>query len=389
MVARETQRTKILLLQGGGALGAFECGAYRALAEEGIRFDIVAGVSIGAVNGALIAGNADADRVAALDRFWEEVAISLPLGPNEALRRAASAAYVMTFGNPRMFTPRWFAPWQSMVYPGVWNSLYDTGPLKRLLEQLVNFDRLARKETRLLLEAVDVERGTVRMFDSHEERLTVDHVLASGGLPPGLPWAMVGGRAYWDGGLISNAPLAEVLARALSEGSLLRLTEAPKREVYLVDLFRRRGRLPANLGEVTERYKDIVYSAKIAGAVRQFELMDRTLALMNETLGRLPEQEAQQVRQDRRYMDLLSHAWAVDLVRISRGDDDAEEHLFFKDFDFSRETIEASKKAGYSQALAAIRRHRDSVGKRQTPKGTNPAGNPRSRMSKRQTRSTI
>ncbi len=212
MMKRET----VLVLQGGGALGAYECGVYKALEERGIIPDLVAGVSIGAVNAAIIAGSPRGRAASVLEAFWNEIAVADPLIPHDELRRFVAAWQIALFGVPKLFSPRWLTPSWPALLPVTWwtgTSLYDPAPLKKTLEAYVDFDRLAVRETRLILTAVNVETGELKVFDSAERRITVDHILASGSFPPGLPWTVIDGKPYWDGGLVSNTPLGPVMER--------------------------------------------------------------------------------------------------------------------------------------------------------------------------------
>lgn len=350
---RKTRRQSVLVLQGGGALGAYEYGAYKALSEQRVRFDVVAGVSIGAVNGAIIAGNPESKRLQALEGFWEEASIPMPYIPNELLRRSASAMYSLMFGHPQLFTPRWFNPRLSAQSQLGWTSFYSARPMKRLVERYVDFDHLAKHETRLFLAAVNVTTGQMELFDSYEERLHADHVLASGSLPPGLPWTTIDGKAYWDGAIVSNAPLREILDQMATECYQGNGAEAPKMVVYLVDLFSGAGPLPNNIGEVLMRYKDILYAAKIERDIHQCEVGNNTFTLLSELLSQVPEEVAQRIRRDLRFRDVLCHACTVDVVRISHKGEGKDE-FHFKDYDFSRQTVQGHVRMGHRDALAAL-----------------------------------
>ena len=343
---------RLLILQGGGALGAYECGVYQALEERGIAFDAVAGVSIGAINGAIIAGNPAGERGKALRGFWREAGLPFLLPPGDALRRHFSAACAAVFGNPQLFVPRWLDPWLAMSM-GCWTSLYDARPMKRLVEKYVSFDYLAKKEVRLFLAAVNIETGRMELFDSFREPLTADHVMASGALPPGLPPVTVNGKTYWDGGLVSNTPLPEVLDRLVTLRELQGQADTLRREVYIVDLFPREGDLPRDLGEVIGRHKDILYAARIDSDIHQFQVMDQALSVINELLSQVPEDVARRVRRSPPFLHVLSHTWGGDLVRISHRPTDRDE-FHFKDYDFSPATIAQRIEAGYRDALAAL-----------------------------------
>jgi NTE family protein len=214
----------ILVLQGGGALGAYQAGVFEALAAEQEAPQWVAGISIGAINAALVAGNAAADRVRRLREFWELV--TGPVAPTFAfdaasrgLQNQQSAALAMLFGAPGFFTPRLPpAPFQPPGSPGA-ISYYDTAPLRATLERLIDFHRLNDGAVRLSVGAVNVRTGNFAYFDSAHERLDVRHVMASGALPPGFPPVEIDGEFYWDGGLVSNTPLQYVLDQPLQRGA--------------------------------------------------------------------------------------------------------------------------------------------------------------------------
>src|SRR5581483_11026158 len=206
-----------LILQGGGAIGAFECGVVKALEELQIYPDVVAGVSIGAFNGAIIAGN-PRHAGAALEAFWRELAVNTPdlpnWGPGQAIENAFSAWYCFMFGAPRFFRPRWFNPICSLdQVPLAWTSFYDPSPAKEIIARYVDFPALKKSPVRLLISAVDVETAELRVFDSYSDDITPDHILASGSLPPAFPWTTIAGRHYWDGGIFSNSPLEQVVER--------------------------------------------------------------------------------------------------------------------------------------------------------------------------------
>ncbi|MBU6438517.1 MAG: patatin-like phospholipase family protein, partial [Betaproteobacteria bacterium] len=249
-----------LVLQGGGALGAYQAGAYQALAEQGRAPDWVAGISIGAINAAVIAGNAPEHRVERLRTFWERVSSSIPAWPlageDAALRPVVNdwaAAWGALFGLPGFFRPRAAAltPLHGHA-DGPVTSFYLTDPLRATLNELVDFDRIHDGAVRLSVGAVDVEQGNFVYFDSRSQRLKPEHVMASGALPPGFPAVTVDGRPYWDGGLVSNTPLAYVVDE-MQHGAAT---------IFQIDLFSARGRVPQTLAEAAEREKDIRYSSR-------------------------------------------------------------------------------------------------------------------------------
>jgi NTE family protein len=260
-MAESSDRTEqnVLVLQGGGALGAYQGGAYEALAAAGHAPTWVAGISIGAINSAIIAGNPPERRVARLRQFWDLVSSQLtapPLATDDTSRKIfneTSAALVAATGAPGFFGPRF--PPAFLMPPGTTEaiSLYDTSPLRETLLELIDFDRLNSGEVRVSVGAVQVRTGNMKYFDTEHERLEPEHIMASGALPPGFPPIVIEGEAYWDGGLVSNTPLQYVLDRG-----------GPRRDmlVFQLDLFSAKGPMPETLFDVAQREKDIRYSSR-------------------------------------------------------------------------------------------------------------------------------
>lgn len=248
----------ILVLQGGGALGAYQAGVFESLSDIDTEPSWVAGISIGAINAALIAGNPPGERVARLREFWELVSSGVVapkfearLGARDMLNEA-SATRAMLFGVPGFFAPRIPpAPFQPRGTLGA-ISYYDTALLQATLGRLIDFELLNRGPLRLSVGAVNVRSGNFEYFDTSKQTLDVRHIMASGALPPGFPPIEIDGEFYWDGGLVSNTPLQYVLDQP---GEVHRV-------IFQVDLFAAQGLLPATLDEVTEREKDIRFSSR-------------------------------------------------------------------------------------------------------------------------------
>jgi NTE family protein len=246
----------ILVLQGGGALGAYQAGVFDTLSHTPYSPNWVAGISIGAINSALIAGNPPHLRVARLREFWELVSSgwgdNSPLSMAREYLNGASALQALMFGAPGFFAPRMPPP--MFQVPGTIEaiSFYDTTRLRQTLERLVDFDLLNSGSVRLSVGAVNVRSGNFAYFDTARQRLDVRHIMASGALPPGFPPVEIDGEYYWDGGLVSNTPLQYVLDQP-NHSNLL---------VFQVDLFSARGDMPATLDDVSEREKDIRYSSR-------------------------------------------------------------------------------------------------------------------------------
>ena len=261
--ATPAQARRVLVLQGGGALGSYQAGAFQALCASGFEPEWVAGISIGAINAAIIAGNEAHNRVDRLKEFWEMVSAQVSWNPvfkgerTRSLFNETSAAVIATFGVPGFFTPR-IPPaplWPQGTPQAV--SYYDTAPLKKTLERLVDFDRINDLKCRLSVGAVGITSGNFRYFDNVEFKrqgklIGPEHIMASGALPPGFPAVLIDGEYYWDGGIASNTPLDYVLD-AETDRDLL---------IFQVDLFSARGLLPETLLEAAEREKDIRYSSR-------------------------------------------------------------------------------------------------------------------------------
>lgn len=256
----QSDEDAILVLQGGGALGAYQAGVFESLSKVYCEPTWVAGISIGAINAALIAGNPASKRLERLHEFWNLVSSALPapplgLGASASAREALNeshASQVMLFGVPGFFKPRFppapFQPQGSLEAI----SYYDTTPLAETLARLVDFDRINSGAMRLSVGAVNVRTGNFEYFDTARHTLDARHIMASGALPPGFAPVEIDGEHYWDGGLVSNTPLQYVLDQPGHR----------RRVVFQVDLFAARGAMPKNLGEVTEREKDIRFSSR-------------------------------------------------------------------------------------------------------------------------------
>jgi NTE family protein len=259
--------TVALVLQGGGALGSYQAGIYQGLHEAGIMPNWFCGISIGALNAAILAGNAPERRLERLTEFWDTVCKSAvfpdwavddrfvpPLGNGEvrAAANAFSAVRALFEGQRGFFNLRMPPPYLVSGGGPAGTSYYDTAPLKETLERLVDFDRINARAVRVSVGAVDVETGNFAYFDNANRTLRPEHFMASGALPPGFPAVEIDGRHYWDGGLISNTPLVEVL------------NHPPRRDTlaFQVDLWSARGTLPKNVFDVMERTKDIQYSSR-------------------------------------------------------------------------------------------------------------------------------
>ncbi|MGB7292815.1 MAG: FAD-dependent oxidoreductase [Thermodesulfobacteriota bacterium] len=332
----------VLILQGGGALGAFECGVVKAMEEKGIYPDIVAGVSMGSFNAAIIAGNPK-NAARALEAFWNDISTNAPKLPNEKLRRLISSWYVMMFGSTNFFHPRWLKPMMRPdQWPVNWTSFYDPSPIKDLLRKYVDFEKLKDSPTRLLVSAVNVETAELETFDSYLDGITPDHILASGSLPPGLPWTTINGSHYWDGGIVSNTPLDQVMALCGLTG----------KKVYIVNLYPRKKELPQNMMDIIARKDEIFYSEKISNDIHTIELIENYRKLTEEIMSHLEPSVAEQIKRRPRYIQTMVNSGPVSITRIIHKGEEHEPPS--KDYDFSRQSIEEHIKEGYGIAKKTL-----------------------------------
>ncbi|WP_374309551.1 FAD-dependent oxidoreductase [Methylocella sp.] len=329
----------VLVLQGGGALGAFECGVVKGLEEAKIFPDIVAGVSIGALNGAIVAGN-PRDATQALESFWRELAVKAPPGLPEQTARALASAQTVAFGLPNFFRPRWLpSPFEAPSLPTSWTSFYDVAPMRALIAKYVDFPRLKQSPARLLVGAVNVRTAKLEIFDSYVDDLTPDHVLASGSLPPGFPWTMIDGEAYWDGGVVSNSPLDLVVDRCGPDG----------KRVFIVDLFAEERPLPANMTEVMARRDEIVYSERVRSDLRMRELVGAYRSLVNGVLRHVDAATREKIMQRPPFIQLMGDGAATTITRFVRKGRPGEPSA--RDYDFS----EGSVRFNIAQGHALVR----------------------------------
>ncbi|MEO8347150.1 MAG: patatin-like phospholipase family protein [Betaproteobacteria bacterium] len=321
----------VLVLQGGGALGAYQAGVYEGLAEAGIAPDWVAGVSIGAINAALISGNVPEQRVPRLREFWERVSSRNPFIPPatfDPLRPAfnrLNAASVAAFGVPGFFVPRFPSPLLAADGSHEALSIYDTGPLIATLNELVDFKLINNKQVRLSVGAVEVHTGNSKYFDNTQIHMGPEHILASGSLPPGFPPVSIEGNLFWDGGIVSNTPLWYVLDDSPRMNAL----------ILQVDLFSARGELPQNLDQVMERAKDIQYSSKTRFNTNRLKELDEMRDALGRVLAKLPA--AMRKDADVQRLAVACNQCNVSLIHlINRRLSHAGSS---KDYEFSRATV--------------------------------------------------
>jgi NTE family protein len=340
-----------LVLQGGGALGAYQAGVYEALLGAGIEPSWVAGISIGAINCALIAGNPPERRMERLRTFWERVTENgsgwsgfwgefLADGPARSWSNLMSAGMALTEGAPGFFAPRVPPPYlRPHGSPGA-NSWYDVGPLRATLEELVDFDRINTGACRFSIGAVNVRTGNFAYFDNAEHRIRPEHVMASGALPPAFEPVEIDGELYWDGGLVSNTPLDWVLSARSSLDTL----------VFQVDLWSARGEAPRDLMEVAVRAKEIQYSSRTRAATDSFRKVQHLYAVYNELLELMPE-ELRSTPQAR-LLARVSDPAVYNIVQLIYRSPAYEGHS--RDYEFSRLTMDEHWAAGRRDAEATL-----------------------------------
>ena len=345
-----------LVLQGGGALGSYQAGVIEGLYEVGITPNWVAGISIGALNCALMAGNAPKQRVTKLKEFWETIcrppsvaatAVSSMfdmLGPaahalrnytqtqTERMFGSFAATQTMLEGQPGFFTPRPLAPGGGG--PAL-TSYYDTTPLLATLEKFADFDRINSKEMRVSIGATNVSTGNFVYFDNSEMKLQPKHFLASGALPPGFAAVEIDGEFYWDGGCVSNTPLEQVLNVKPREDTL----------IFQVDLWSARGKLPTDIFEVLERQKDIQYSSRTRGVTNQVNDLQQLRQLLWDALARIPKN----VKAKDPWFDQLAqqvYGARYNCIQLIYKNKPSAGH--YKDFEFSHETMSHHWSTGLS-----------------------------------------
>jgi NTE family protein len=341
----------VLLLQGGGALGSYQAGVYQAVCEHGIEPTWISGISIGAINSAIIAGNPVEKRVEKLREFWETVSTGDSPWSNylgdlysgdfvRGLANQISAGGVLLRGVPAFFAPRYPpAPLQPKGTPEA-TSWYDTSPLRGTLERLVDFDRINSGEMRFSIGAVNVRTGNFAYFDNATEKIRPAHVMASGALPPAFPAVEVDGQFYWDGGMVSNTPLDWVLSTKTDLDTL----------VLQVDLWSARGHLPKDMSEVAVRMKEIQYSSRTRAATDEFRRVQKLRAAFNELLAKMPPELA--ATPQAQLLARQSDPAVYNIVQLIYRSPTYESQS--KDYEFSRATMEEHWKSGYQDALTTL-----------------------------------
>jgi NTE family protein len=321
----------VVTFQGGGALGAYQAGVYEALHEAGVEPQWVIGTSIGAINAALIAGNAPEHRMERLREFWSRV--------------EHNAAYAATLfqGNPAFFAPNpsaWLSPHLPLGADKA--GYYHTGPLRETLAELIDGERIASRVTRLTVGAVNVRDGQMRYFDSREHPVTIEHVMASGALPPAFPAVRIEGEPYWDGGIYSNTPIEAVL------------DDYPRRDslIFAVHMWNPDGPEPETMWQVMNRQKDIQYASRASTHIARQKQIHRLRHVIRELAKHLPER----ARASAEVKELASWGCGttMHIARLVAPRLDGEDHT--KDVDFTPSGIRARWQAGYADTRRMLAR---------------------------------
>ena len=371
----------VLVLQGGGSLGAFGCGVFKALANKNIKLDIVAGTSIGGVNGAIIAGSSDKEHPERkLEEFWLELAensvdLTVPviewlydksrgrliraaenlLPPTDRLTSLLSTTSSILYGNDKFFVPRWridYALKDPQYFdPSKWTYIYDNTPLVKTLEQYIDYNKLqpgGHPNARLIMTAVNVLTSESITFDSSKQKITPKHILATSGYPSdNFPWVELEEGVYaWDGALLSNTPFSEVIDASPVIDKKLFLVENYPRNVE---------RLPDNLAMVYHRARDIMFSDKSQQQIKMSKAITRYLRYIEE-LYQLIDKNIDPSKIDKKYLEKIRHTYIKmkrergaeikEIIHVTR---DEPFPRFYENTDFSVETIRNSIRDGESK----------------------------------------
>ena len=337
-----------LVLQGGGALGAYQAGVYQALSEADIEPDWVTGVSIGAINSAIIAGNSKRSRLARLRTFWERITERriwnyTPDGDIfRKARNATSSWMTLLQGQPAFFSPRQPTPWLSFAGAQSATSYYDNAPLRDTLEELVDFSLINEKITRFSVGAVNVLSGNFVYFDNQHETIEPEHVMASGALPPALPMVKIGTDHFWDGGIVSNTPLQHLLDQEDTLNTL----------IFQVDLFSARGVLPRDIQDIMARHKDIMFSSRTRYNTDVYRRIHGWKTRLYAALQKIPADQLSD--EERRLRDELAKQPEITILQLIYQQKAYEGHA--KDYEFSGTSMREHWQSGYEDTKRTLKR---------------------------------
>jgi len=345
MPTKRDDPRQILVLQGGGALGAYQAGVYQGLCRTALEPDWVCGISIGAINAALIAGNPPERRIERLQAFWDRATSGGPIlpaygdAPGRGLFNEMSAAWTAAAGVPGFFQPRMISPF--FYPPGAPEALsfYDTAPLRKTLTELVDFDLINSRKVRLSVGAVNIRTGRLRFFDNKHETIGPEHIMASGALPPGLPPVVIDGESYWDGGLVSNTPLDYVLDHDQIDDLV----------IFQVDLFRAAGPVPRSLMEAAEREKEIRFASRTRHNTRGVMQLHKAKVAVRDLIAKLSDDLLDDPEVE--VLKAFARENSVTIVQLAYDAPDYESGT--KDYEFSRATMLDHWAAGLNDATRA------------------------------------
>jgi len=334
-----------LVLQGGGALGAYQVGVFRALAEACYSPDWFAGTSIGAINAAIMAGNAPELRLARLEKFWKDISRTIPWqapakGPLRRAFNAWSAWQTAAFGQPGFFHWRAVSPWFLSSSTPAALSYYSAEELSRKLEEIIDLDIINNGAVRLSLGAVKVSSGEQVYFDSRTQRISHEHIMASAALPPAFPPVEIDGEWYWDGGIVSNTPLDVIIDQRPRRSTLC----------FMVDLFDSAGPVPRTIEDVEARHKDIIYASRSGRSIEAHRAKHDLRRAVMGLWDALPPD-----RQKDPHLNALAELGCTTTMHIVRLVHQTEpEELSSKDYDFSEIAIGERTAAGYRDAKCML-----------------------------------
>lgn len=342
------KRKYCYVFQGGGALGAYQAGAYESFREYGYPADMVIGISIGGINAAIIAGNKVEDRVAKLKLFWNKVTTHTTISGEPELNKMLNkfGAHYALHGVPGFYTPRPFLPHFLSNAKPEHISYYDTSPLRETLYELIDFDYINKeKRTRLCLGSVELGSGEFVFFDSHKQEITMDHVLATGALPPAFPPIKINNEYFIDGGVFSNTPLFKLLDEFAENPEDMKNILC-----IMIDLFSSRGPYPQDLDSMLERVKDIQYSSHSKRPSALFATTQNLSHAIKFLTQKLPKEELH--NPDVQQIIKLGLSHRVDIVHLVYHAHESELHS--KDYNFSKEAMQFHHGLGYAEAKKLI-----------------------------------
>ena len=339
-----------LVLQGGGALGAYQAGVYQALHEADVEPNWVSGVSIGAINAAIIAGNPRRNRLERLREFWDRITnrkIWHYTPDGDVFRKARNATsnwMTILQGQPGFFVPHNPNPWMSFAGAQTATSYYDTGPLRETLLELVDFGLINDQSVRFSVGAVNVLSGNFLYFDNANEVIEPEHIMASGALPPALPMVKIGTDYFWDGGIVSNTPLQHLLEHEDRLNTL----------VFQVDLFSARGDLPRDIHDVMGRHKDIMYSSRTRYNTDLYRRIHAWKTQLKQALAKVPAELLSE--EEVRLKEQLSDLPEIAILHLIYQQKSYEGHA--KDYEFSGTSMREHWQSGYDDTVRTLK-HRN------------------------------